>query len=306
MSARLQRIRILSDGKPGHVNQSRGLALALQRRTGAEIETVPLPLERSWRHRLRIACRLEVQTTAPQLVIGAGHRTHLPLLAAARKFGARSIVLMKPSLPARLFSLCLVPQHDMGGRAPRSNVIVTRGALNKLAENVAVKPARGIVMLGGPSAHHEWSAAPLLAALADVVRASPHLAWTIGDSRRTPPGFLEQVASLQLPGEIVPHGQTAEDWLPQQLAAAEEAWITADSTSMVSEAVTAGARTGILPLPARHPDNRVVRAVQLFADEGMVTQFADWQVHGWPQGEPARLHEAARCADEILARFFPE
>jgi mitochondrial fission protein ELM1 len=304
MSARLQRIRILSDGKPGHVNQSRGLALALQRRTGAAVETAPLPLERSWRHRVRLACRLEEGNEAPQLVIGAGHRTHLPLLAAARKFGARSVVIMKPSLPARLFSLCLVPVHDLSSRAPKENVFVTRGALNKLPEDAPQKHPRGLIMLGGPSAHHDWSAAPLLEAIAAVLRAAPHLEWTIGDSRRTPPGFLDAVQSLHLNVTVVPHAQTTPDWLPQQLAAAEEAWITADSTSMVSEAVTAGARTGVLPLPARRPDSRVVRAVQLFVDDGMVTPFADWQVHGWPQREPARLHEAARCADEILARFF--
>jgi len=304
MSARLHRIRILSDGKPGHVNQSLGLALALQRRTGAAVETVALPLERSWRHRVRLACRLEEGHEAPQLVIGAGHRTHLPLLAAARKFGARSVVIMKPSLPSRLFSLCLVPTHDLGRRAPKAHVIATRGALNKLPEDAPQKQPRGLIMLGGPSAHHDWSAAPLQEAIAAVVRASPHLAWTIGDSRRTPPGFLDAVPSLHLNITVVPHAQTAPDWLPQQFMAAEEAWITADSTSMLSEAITAGARTGVLPLPARRPDSRVVRSVQSFADAGIVTLFSAWQNSGWPSHEAVRLHEAARCADEILARFF--
>src|SRR5687767_2030716 len=99
MSASLQHIRILSDGRAGHENQSAGLALALQRRTGAGIETVKLDLARSWLHRLRTARALEGGKPAPQLIISAGHRTHLPLLAAARKFRARSVVIMKPSLP---------------------------------------------------------------------------------------------------------------------------------------------------------------------------------------------------------------
>ncbi len=304
MSARLQHIRILSDGKPGHVNQSLGLALALQRRTGAEMETVALPLDKSWRHRVLRACHLENGNAAPQVVIACGHRTHFPLLAAARKFGARSIVVMKPSLPARLFSLCLIPQHDLGGRAPGPGVIVTCGALNKLPEETPRKEPRGIVMLGGPSAHHGWEPDALRRAVAAVVRAAPHLEWTVGDSRRTPPGFLDELRSLELAAVLVPHAETSPDWLPQQLMAAQEAWITEDSTSMLSEAVTAGARTGVLPMPARRPDSRVARAVQRFAEAGMVTRFDDWQRSGWPPHGPERLHEAARCAEAILARFF--
>jgi len=304
MSVSLQRIRILSDGKAGHVNQSLGLALALQRRSGAEMETVMLSLERSWRHRIRLARGLAEGALAPDLVIGAGHRTHLPLLAAARKFGARSIVIMKPSLPARLFDLCLLPEHDLGRRAPGANVLVTRGALNKVPEDAPQKAPRGIVMVGGPSAHHDWLPAPLLEAIAAVIRAAPEWQWTVGNSRRTPPGFLDEVQALGLPAEIVPWEKTASDWLPQQLLAAREAWITADSTSMISEALTAGARTGVLPLPARRADSRVVRAVQSFAEAGGVTFYSDWQQNGWPSREPAPLQEAARCADEILARFF--
>ena len=304
MPAKLQHIRILSDGRAGHVNQSLGLALALQRRTGAEIETIPLDPARGFLQRVRAARQLSAGSPAPQLVIAAGHRTHLPLLAAAGKFRAHSVVMMKPTLPARLFDLCLVPQHDLWDGTSSAHILVTRGALNKLPEDAPVKEARGIIMAGGPSSHHDWAPGPLLESIAAVVRASPHLEWTVGNSRRTPPGFLDAVKSLGLPVQIAPWEQTTPDWLPQQLMASQEAWITADSASMISEAVTAGAQTGVLPLPLRRKNSRVERAVKLFADDGMVTPFSDWQARGWPQRQPERLHEAARCADEILTRFF--
>ena len=304
MPARLQHVRILSDGRAGHVNQSLGLALALQRRTGAEIETVVLDPSRSCLHRARAARTLKHGEAPPQLIIGAGHRTHLPLLAAGRAFKAHTIVIMDPSLRPYLFDLCLVPQHDIFEAEPWTMVIPTRGALNKLPEDEPVKLPRGLIMLGGPSSHHDWSHAPLLDAIAAVVRAAPHLEWTAGDSRRTPSGFLEELHSLRLPVQIAPCDQSSPDWLPQQLMAAEEVWVTTDSASMISEAVTARARTGVLPLPIKRRNSRVARAVEQFAADGMVTLYADWQSKGWPPHEPVRLHEAARCADEILSRFF--
>src|SRR4029079_10015541 len=43
MSHPLKLIRVISEGRPGHENQSVGLAEAIARRTGAEIEVVRIP-----------------------------------------------------------------------------------------------------------------------------------------------------------------------------------------------------------------------------------------------------------------------
>jgi mitochondrial fission protein ELM1 len=48
---------------------------------------------------------------------------------------------------------------------------------------------------------------------------------------------------------IVPFAATSPDWLPTQLARADQAWVTADSVSMVYEALTAGAAVGVLDVP---------------------------------------------------------
>ncbi len=111
----LKTIRILSDGKPGHENQSRGLAEALRRRTGATVECLHLDARKSVWSRVREAKALQPRAERPQLLIAAGHATHVPLLAAARAFGARAVVIMKPTLPLWLFDLCLVPRHDATG-----------------------------------------------------------------------------------------------------------------------------------------------------------------------------------------------
>lgn len=325
MNHPLKLIRVISEGRPGHENQSVGLAQALARRTGAEVEIVRIPTTFLPGPRLRAAsalpgapasdlmeagaaCRQDAGapgTALPQLVIGAGHKTHLPLIFAARKFNARSVVIMAPTWPKRWFDLCVLPQHDAvpGNGNPR--IITTLGALNRVLETIPAKQLQGVVLIGGPSKSHGWDATTTAAAIVAVVNSRPELSWVITDSRRTPSGFLEQLRAQKLRAEIISHQQTPPDWVPTHLMAATEAWATEDSVSMIFEAVTAGAQTGVLPVPAAKPDADPVRAVQKLVREGYATTHETWTRNGQRLPAPQPLHETGRCADLVLQKLFP-
>ena len=305
MKKRLMHIRILSDGRPGHENQSIGLAEALRRRTGADVECVRLDLKAGLLARIKQARKLAPQGGKPQLLIAAGHRTHVPLFWAARKFGAKTVVIMKPSLPAWLFDLCLVPRHDLAGGPGGGRIVATRGALNRLPETVPTKTGVGVILIGGPSKHHDWAGVPLLEAIKEIVRRQPGVTWTVANSRRTPERFLTDVGALGLPVEIVPHEKTTPGWLPAILMGAQEVWVTEDSTSMVFEAITARARVGLLPLPAKRHDDRMVRAIDDVVAAGYAARFAEWSAAGGLPVPAEPLHEAGRCAEEVLRRLFP-
>jgi hypothetical protein len=127
----------------------------------------------------------------------------------------------------------------------------------------------------------------------------------VADSRRTPPGFLDSLA-VGVPGLAVhPHGGTGPDWLARQLAAAVEVWVTEDSVSMVYEALTAGARVGVLPMPRRRVRSRVSRGLEQLVAEGYVTRYSDWCESRVLSPPPVRLAEADRCAALILSRWYP-
>ncbi|MBC8011942.1 MAG: mitochondrial fission ELM1 family protein, partial [Burkholderiales bacterium] len=220
----LRHIRVLSDGRPGHENQSVGLALALARRTGATYEVVKVDPSANVFTRMRAAAGGADVATA-DLVVAAGHRTHLPLWWAARRLGARSIVIMKPSLPFACFDLALVPRHDVGIDAVDTvRRVLTRGALNRVPEELPVKAAAGLVLLGGPSKHHGWDGAALAPRIARVIAARPELAWIVADSRRTPEGFLQGLELSSVAGVAgvgvrkVPHQETGPGWLAGELA----------------------------------------------------------------------------------------
>lgn len=291
-------IRVLSDSRPGHENQSVGLANAIARRSGAAVDIVRWTLGENLLRRMAAARG----GRHADLVIGAGHGTHLPLLAAASKFGAKSVVIMSPSLPTWLFDLCLVPRHDMRNPVDHGRIVATRGALNRIAETPAAKTDTGLIMVGGPSRHHDWNGDLLPGMMAEIVRANPRLAWTIGDSRRTPEGFLSRLDGVG--AEVVPHAKTVPGWLAGVMGAAREVWVTEDSVSMVFEALTAGARVGILPMPVKDPRARTVAAVRDLVESGHVRTFTQWRAdpNGWLR--PTVFHETARCAELIIKRYY--
>jgi uncharacterized protein len=303
MSHPLKLIRVISEGRPGHENQSVGLAQAIARRTSAEVEVIRIPA--TWNLLARRRAALDIRAGIPQLVIGAGHKVHLPLWFAARKFGARSIIIMAPTWPKRWFDLCVLPQHDSEPGYGNSRIITTRGALNRVPETIPAKQPQGAVLIGGPSKSHGWDATTTAGAIVAVVNSRPELSWAITDSRRTPAGFLDQLRAQNLRAEIISHHQTPPDWVPTHLGAATEAWVTEDSVSMIFEAVTAGARTGVLPVPATKPNADPVRAVENLIQEGYATSYEAWTRNNRRLPAPKPLHETGRCADLVLKKIFP-
>jgi uncharacterized protein len=287
---------IVSDGKPGHVNQSLGLAEALARATPSEIHTLPrLP---AWRASLAWLLKRSPgdNLPPPDLIVGAGHATHPTLLAARRARGGRAVVLMKPSLPRRCFDLCILPEHD--SVAADARTVVTAGALNRVRPASTREANRGLILVGGVSPHFEWDSDAVQVQIRSILARTPDIRWTLTTSRRTPAEFLPQLppaANL----DVVPHTATPPDWLPVQLAQSAVVWVTPDSASMVFEALTAGANVGVFDLPV-NPKSRVARAVAQLADARRVTRFANWCASGTLHPNLHPLAEADRCAEWIL------
>lgn len=287
---------VISDNKPGHVNQSLGLAEALARATPTEIHVLPaLPAWRAWLG-LLLKQAPGSNLPRPDLILGAGHATHPTMLAMRRAHGGRTVVMMKPSVPRSQFDLCIIPQHD--GIAEDTHTLVTEGALNRIRPSLTLDPQQGLLLVGGTSPHFEWDSAAVQAQIKSLLAHTPDMHWTLTSSRRTPDDFLSH-----LPPHpnltVVSHSATALDWLPAQLARSGTVWVTPDSVSMVYEALTAGADVGVFDLPV-NPESRVGKAIAHLADTQRVTRFARWCAHETLHNNMQPLAEADRCAHWIL------
>ncbi len=238
----------LLDGKPGHESQTLGLLRALERLAVERGQAAPKSADlfvadqrlSVWDFVLK-RFHLGRNLAAPDFIIGAGHRTHWPMLCARRAFGGKAIALMSPSLPCTFFDRVVAPAHDgLTGR----NVIVTQGVLNAMQTGVKT-PGYTLVLVGGESKHFGWSNEQVLAQLKELASRYPKLCVT--DSRRTPTTLRIELASVfadrYMPWENCPTG-----WLASELAIAENAWVTEDSVSMIYESLSAGCRVGLLGL----------------------------------------------------------
>jgi uncharacterized protein len=290
-----------TDGKAGHENQTRGLLAALAHRQPLDARWINVPAYASVLSSLMTRRFLPgVGLPPPDLLIGAGHRTHLPLLAARRAHGGRTIVLMKPSLPRAWFDLCVIPEHDA---VTGANVLTTRGALNPVEPGK--KNARaGLILIGGPSRHHGWSENEILSQVETIIARVDNIDWTLTTSRRTPSSTVTRLHALTFKHlTVVPVNQTGPGWLAERLAIATQAWVTEDSVSMVYEALTANAATGVLSVPAKR-ESRIVRGIAALRRDGLVTGFADWQ-RGRKLAPPAApFNEAARVAAWIGEKWL--
>ena len=234
----------------------------------------------------------------PDLIIGAGHGTHLSVLCAKHACGGKSVISMQPSLPAHWFDYCLVPDHDQP--KPGGNIIITRGAINTLIPSAAHLNDQGLILIGGPSRHFRWDERQLMDQIQVILYRDKNIMWQVSDSPRTPHGTSKALANLEFTNMTYHSCQrTGTDWVAKQLAQACRVWVSADSVSMIYESLTSGAMTGILSVPELKPGKLTRTLNNLFTD-AMVTSFPDWQ-NGKPLSyPPVVLDEALRCAGILI------
>lgn len=287
----------LADGKPGHENQSLGLIEAIGRLRPCETHRIDVSKAGNFWSRWKTAREQAGSLPPADLIIGCGHATHFALWRLRKMTGAKTIVLMKPSLPLSCFDGCIAPRHDFVAGAPdRNNLILTEGALNRV---VAGKGERGgkLILLGGPSKIHGWDGDALLESLRELTREGD---WQLTDSRRTPEGFVERIRQELPKIHIHPHQETGPDWLPGVLQEVEEIWVSEDSVSMTYEALSSGARVGVLAMPRLREDARVLRGLSGLIRQGRLTGFRAWQDAGRELPSARPLAEADRCARLVL------
>ena len=297
---------IVSDQKAGHENQSLGLVDALKRLMPVESKLVRLEPRRSAFRNARQLLALAREEGRPDLLVGAGHRTHWVLLFMRWLGRIPVVVLMKPSVPVSWFDLCLIPEHDLRDREPGENVVSTCGVLNRVRYQPEKQDGSGLILVGGPCREFGWDEADLLSAVTDIVQSRPSIPWTLTDSRRTPSSFLSTLRDRNLDLRICSHHETPSGWLPDRLAEAATVWATQDSVSMIYESLSSGASVGLLKMPPAGPPSRLNYGIERLVENGMVKRYRDADVAAELPPPSRILAETDRCAAVIGEKFFKD
>ncbi len=293
------------DHRAGHISQLSGLIKALAKQTG--VEQYWFDAE-SLRTRFSRLLRPQNGKTSPDIVIGAGHRTHKCLLMASRAHKALSIVIMKPSLPLRLFDGVICPQHD--GLSNNTRILCTQGPITKIEPPQAQQQrTQHLMIIGGPSKHFDWNQAALIKQVQEVCAAKPGLSWYLSDSPRTPESFIDSLLALGI-ANLNCHRHQDERFgsIGDALHISAFTWVTPDSMSMIYESLTAGAPTALFSLEPKPKAayKRICRHVSELLESKLVTSFEHWQAKHDKQFYPRQappLDEAQKAARWVLAKF---
>ena len=240
-----------TDGKAGHDKQSLALVDSLMNQTKCRLFDFNVQGQRN--PILNIIFKnykLPEGITKPDIAIGAGHKTHLHLLAIKRCFNAKIVVIMKPSIPLIFFDLCIIPKHDGIKNGP--NIINIQSSLVKFNSNLKKKENTGLILIGGPSKHYFWDSKTVLEEICKISKKFKFRKLLLSTSRRTPFDFLDQLNELNIPDiKVYEYSKIKSDWLDKHINKVKNIWVTNDSYSMVTEALASGADVDIIGLKVK-------------------------------------------------------
>lgn len=293
------KVIFLADTRPGHYHLAEGVIAALGRLRAVEVTRVPV--ERRWivptrwlRRRinaegfypprmLRMAYRIDADALPrADLVVSAGGETQMPNICVTRLFGVPNIYCgsLLRGLEPKNFSL-VISSYDRDAGSPRHMVVLKPSAIDPdaLGRPASVphygpenRPRLAGLLIGGSAGpfryrRAEWEA---LLDFASAVSKAWGTRWLISTSRRTPPHVGDRIAELakdeSVVARFIDYRSAGPGTLPEVFASAEVIVCTEDSSTMISEAVS-----------ARLPVVGVAPAAHRFTDEE--TAYRDFLIH---------------------------
>ncbi|MEM8552216.1 MAG: ELM1/GtrOC1 family putative glycosyltransferase [Pseudomonadota bacterium] len=271
----MRRILVLSDGVAGHDRASDGIVNALKRLAPSEAQWLAIGEVRPRSRRLarlaaaktdparwlarntrldpsRMAAPLQPQSladwpAAAEVVVSTGPATAAANIAAARRYGARNIYYGFPKFPVVGFTLLLSPLPSAARSvavAPRPSTVANRA--RPAARPLERGEVRSIALLvGGDTKHHRYAQTDMTALgarCAAILSERPTWHLRIFDSRRTAPApFSALEAALDRFADRARVTRFADAGLASNDDAfdCDVVCVTADSLSMISEAIAA-------------------------------------------------------------------
>jgi mitochondrial fission protein ELM1 len=282
------KVIFLADTRPGHYHLAEGAIAALERLRPVEVTRVEV--KRKWivptrwlRRRidaktffpprmLRMAYRIDAAALPKaDLVISAGGETQMPNICVTRLLGVPNIYCgsLLRGLSAENFSL-VISSYDRDAGSPRHLVTLKPSSIDPDAlgrpQSIpryggALKPRLAGLLIGGNAGAfryrtREWNR------LLDFARAVSRdwgTRWLISTSRRTPAKIADRIARLARDDKIVArfidYRNAGPGTLPEIFSRADAIVCTEDSSTMISEAVSARLPVvGVAPAAHRFTD----------------------------------------------------
>jgi len=285
----MKKILIVTDGKAGHENQSIALCQAL----GCEFDLLHTAYPRRFDKALSYAAdRIGILTprlfTASAVsgdyaaVVCTGSTAFYPGKVLARGRGIPVAALLFPGGYRLDFDCILAPAFD--NPPLRENIIpipvnltavnadfYERGTRAFLERHTPRQPAVAVIA-GGPNPFASMTAAAMKLHLDRIFRATAGRERWVTTSRRTPADVEALIDSYPFDYKLI-YSREQFNPIPAFVSLCERLFVTADSTGMLSEAVTRGSAHVEVLLNLKDPHSKFARFVNGLVREGSAHIF---------------------------------
>lgn len=274
----MNRVLILSDDRMGHLNQS----LAFVKTMGIPYDIVSIKYKYKWVKSLTylldgMGIKTEKLFSVKidkkyDMVVGTGSTTAYATKVLAKRLDAKSVVMMLPHGYKYDFDVIFAQSHD---NPPKQKNIIEIPANFSYVEPKDIYQAKnksvGIV-IGGDNKLFRMSPKMIKAQLDTIVNTYTDHEIAITTSPRTSKEIEEMIESYAFDYEVI-FSKNPINPIPDFLALCETVFITGDSTSMISEAISYGqSNVVILPLESQK-SNKFTRFVAALEKEGYLHVF---------------------------------
>lgn len=292
---------VLEDPRAGTANQALGIAERLGvpfRRVAlgyGRLATLPWPYPTL----AGLADRSAFVPPWPRIAVSAGRRA-APTSRWLRARGVRTVHAMRPGLGAADFDLLVIGEHD--DPAPLPNVFVIHGATHRVtpATLAAAPPVPGLevaLLLGGPVRGEGMDPARAVSIAREAARLGHFLYVTTSRRTGAAAGAALAAALHATPHALHRFGGDAPNPYLSLLAHARHLVVTADSISMLSEAMMSAAHLWTADPGGLGPRHRRMVA-------GLHASGRAALLGGRAPTRHDPLDETGRVAAEIRARGF--
>ena len=208
------------------------------------------------------------------LFVGAGSTSYYALKFYARRYAKPSIALMYPKGYRKDFSVIIAGVHDRP--KPRANLKISPVSLSFSRPQGLYKPQRKSIgfIIGGPNSCFEMGG-EILKQIEGVRAQFADCEFALTTSPRTPRATESALAKLSWDYSVI-YSREPVNPIGDFLAQCEWVFISEDSVSMISEAVSNGsASVAILSLKRKDAHNKFDDFISALASTGYARRYSE-------------------------------
>jgi mitochondrial fission protein ELM1 len=274
----MKKLLIVTDGKAGHENQSKAFCTALGYAFDCVKVAYPSRVHKALAYaadRAGLLCErlfsIEAADGVYSAVVCTGSTAFYPGKVAARRRGIPVAAILYPRGYRLDFDCILAPRFDAPPKRPNVipipvNLTSTNAAFYEAGvtafrqRHPAAGPAVALIV-GGPNAIAEMHAATMKPQLDRFFAATEGRARWVTTSRRTPPEVEALIDGYPFDYKLI-YSRDTFNPIPAFVSLCERLFVTADSTGMISEAVTRGTAYVEVLMNLKSPTSKFARFVR--------------------------------------------